>query len=61
MVNKDMSVTEAQEDGKLNGFIRAIPQNQRSIYITLVNAYIDGMTAGEAIASRERSRQEGRT
>lgn len=52
MLNGEKNVTRVQKEDK--DFIRSlmtVPATHRNMFVALVNAYMDGLAAGEAIAA----------
>lgn len=59
MLNGEKNVTRVQKEDK--DFIRALmtaPASRRNMFVALANAYMDGMAAGEAIATAEVSKSK---
>lgn len=59
MLNGEKNVTRVQKEDK--DFIRSlmtVPATRRNMFVALANAYMDGMTAGEAIAAAEVSKSK---
>lgn len=59
MLNGETNVTRVQKEDK--DFIRSlmtVPATRRNMFAALVNAYMDGMAAGEAIAAAEVSKSK---
>lgn len=47
--------TQIRDARRLCGILQAVPKNRRNTFITIANAYMDGLAAGEAIVENEKN------
>ena len=50
--------TQIRDARQFCGILQSVPVPRRNMFVALVNAYMDGMAAGEAIAAAEVSKSK---